>query len=225
MNRYLIRLPVFFCLLMLASVLPAATRSVQEIDLGNKPKIPETSTSENVSQEISLNNNPKVELLTNKGSIVIELFPDKSPVTVKNFIAYVESGFYDNTVFHRVIRNLLIQGGAYTPNMKIKVDRGYIKSEANNGLSNTRGTISAARRANDSESASSQFFFNVVDNPQFDFSSPTTMSSRGYAVFGKVIKGQEILDAIRLTPTTSIDAIGDNIPKTAIIIKQARVQE
>jgi peptidyl-prolyl cis-trans isomerase A (cyclophilin A) len=205
---------------MLSFVLSANTRVVQELDLANKAK-----HSNAVSEQISLNSNPKVELLTNKGTIVIELFPEQAPVTVKNFLTYVQSGFYNNTIFHRVIKNLLIQGGAYNKMLKIKPDRGYIKSEANNGLSNTRGTIAAARRANDSESASSQFFFNVVDNPQFDFSSTSTMSSRGYTVFGKIIKGQEIVDAIRLTPTTNIDTVGDNIPKSPIIITNARVQE
>ena len=198
---------------------------VQELDLGNKPKISDSKNSSENSEQVSLNSNPKVELVTNKGSIVIELFPDQAPLTVKNFLAYVQSGFYNNTLFHRVIKNLLIQGGAYNNTLKIKADRGYIKSEANNGLSNTRGTIAAARRANDSESASSQFFFNVVDNQQFDFSSTNTMSSRGYTVFGKVIKGQEIVDAMRLTPTTRIDGIGDHVPKSPIIIIQARVQE
>ena len=198
---------------------------VQELDLGNKPKISDSKNSSENSEQVSLNSNPKVELLTNKGSIVIELFPDQAPLTVKNFLAYVQSGFYNNTIFHRVIKNLLIQGGAYNNTLKIKADRGYIKSEANNGLSNTRGTIAAARRANDSESASSQFFFNVVDNQQFDFSSTSTMSSRGHTVFGKIIKGQEIVDAMRLTPTTRIDGIGDHVPKSPIIIIQARVQE
>ncbi len=210
---------------MLNSALLAGTRVVQELDLGNKPKISDSKNSSENSEQVSLNNNPKVELLTNKGSIVIELFPDQAPLTVKNFLAYVQSGFYNNTIFHRVIKNLLIQGGGYSNTLKMKADRGYIKSEANNGLSNTRGTIAAARRANDSESASSQFFFNVVDNPQFDFSSTNTMSSRGYTVFGKIIKGQEIVDAMRLSPTTRIDSIGDYVPKNPIIISQTRVQE
>ncbi len=225
MNRHFSRILLFCSVLLLAPIVSASTRVVQEVDLGNKPKISDSQSSNVNSEQISLNNNPKVELVTNKGTIVIELFPDQAPVTVKNFLAYVQSGFYTNTVFHRVIKNLLIQGGAYSNTLKIKADRGTIKSEANNGLSNSRGTIAAARRANDSESASSQFFFNVVDNPQFDFSSTSTMSSRGYAVFGKVIKGQEILDAMRLTATTRIDGIGDNVPRSPIVITQARVLE
>ena len=219
MNTLFTRGSAFCALLMLSSGLLAGTRVSQDIQIGDKPK----TDSETVSQEIALNNNPKVELTTSNGIIVIELFPDKAPITVRNFLAYVESGYYSNTVFHRVVRNLLIQGGAYTPALQLKADRGYIRSEANNGLSNRRGTVAAARRGNDSESAGSQFFINVVDNPQFDFTSTVTMSSRGYAVFGQVIKGQDIVDAIRLVPVKPVDKLGGHVPKTPIIISQARV--
>jgi cyclophilin family peptidyl-prolyl cis-trans isomerase len=219
MNTLFTRGSAFCALLMLSSGLLAGTRVSQEIQIGDKPK----TDTETVSQEIELNGNPKVELTTSKGVIVIELFPDKAPVTVKNFLAYVESGYYSNTVFHRVVRDLLIQGGAYTPALQPKADRGYIRSEANNGLSNKRGTVAAARRGNDSESASSQFFINVVDNPQFDFTSTATMSSRGYAVFGQVIQGQDIVDAIRLVPVKPVDKLGGHVPKTPIIISQARI--
>jgi len=219
MNTLFTRGSAFCALLMLSSGLLAGTRVSQEIQIGDKPK----TDSETVSQEIALNDNPKVELTTSKGVIVIELFPDKAPITVRNFLAYVESGYYSNTVFHRVVSNLLIQGGAYTPSLQLKADRGYIRSEANNGLSNKRGTIAAARRANDSESGSSQFFINVVDNPQFDFSSAATMSSRGYTVFGQVIKGQDIVDAIRLVPVKPVEKLGAHVPKTPVIINQARV--
>lgn len=208
-------------LFFIASAGWANTRTVQELDLGNKPTKTTIDGIETESQAIDINNNPKVEMVTSSGTIVIELFPDQSPITVRNFLSYVESGFYNNTIFHRVIPNLLIQGGAYTPNLQLKKENGFIKNEANNGLSNQRGTIAAARRNNDSESATSQFFFNVVDNPQFDFSSTSSMIGRGYTVFGKVIKGQEIIDAMRLVPTESKGKIGDYVPKTPIIIKQA----
>lgn len=208
-------------LFFLASAGWANTRTVQEFDLGNKPKTSVLDSNETQSQDIELNNNPKVELITSNGSIVIELFPDQSPITVQNFLSYVESGFYNNTIFHRVIQNLLIQGGAYTPNLQLKKENGFIKNEANNGLSNQRGTIAAAHRLNDSESATSQFFFNVVDNPQFDFSTSSSTRGSGYTVFGKVIKGQEIIDAMRLVSTESKAKIGDYVPKTPIMIKQA----
>ena len=219
MNTLFTRGSAFCALLMLSSGLLAGTRVSQDIQIGDKPK----TDSETVSQEIALNNNPKVELTTSNGIIVIELFPDKAPITVRNFLAYVESGYYSNTVFHRVVRNLLIQGGAYTPALQLKADRGYIRSEANNGLSNKRGTIAAARRANDSESGSSQFFINVVDNPQLDSSATATMPSRGYAAFGQVIKGQDSVDAIRLVPVKPVDKLGGHVPKTPVVISQARV--
>jgi cyclophilin family peptidyl-prolyl cis-trans isomerase len=223
MKSFLPKSAAFCALMLLSSALWADTRTSQEVQIGGQAKPAQTQDSGFISQEIELNSNPKVELTTSKGVIVIELFPDKAPVTVKNFLAYVESGHYSNTVFHRVVRDLLIQGGAYTPALQPKADRGYIRSEANNGLSNRRGTVAAARRGNDSESAGSQFFINVVDNPQFDFTSTATMSSRGYAVFGQVIKGQDIVDAIRLVPVKPVDKLGGHVPKTPIIISQARV--
>jgi cyclophilin family peptidyl-prolyl cis-trans isomerase len=220
MKSFLPKSAAFCALLLLSSAPWAAPRTTQEVQIGGQAK---SQDSGFISQEIEVNGNPKVELTTSKGVIVIELFPDKAPVTVRNFLAYVESGFYANTVFHRVVRDLLIQGGAYTPALQLKADRGYIRSEANNGLSNKRGTIAAARRGNDSESASSQFFINVVDNPQFDFSSTATMSSRGYTVFGRVVKGQDIVDAIRLVPVKPVEELGGHVPKTPVVVSQARV--
>jgi cyclophilin family peptidyl-prolyl cis-trans isomerase len=217
MSNFLIK-SIGIALLFVASSVAANTRVTQDLDLGNKPKNP----SEIESQEISLTNNPKVEFSTTAGNIVIELFPDKAPITVRNFLSYVETGYYNNTIFHRIIPNLLIQGGAYTPKLQLKPDKGFIRSESNNGLSNRRGTISAARRNNDSESASSQFFFNVVDNPQFDFTTSANMPGRGYTVFGQVIQGQKILDDIRLIATERKAPLGDYVPKTPIIITQAR---
>ena len=205
-------------LLCITFIVNASTRVVQEVQLGEKPK----TVNLIQSHQISLTDNPKVEFKTTAGVIVIELFRDKSPITVQNFLSYVESGYYNNTIFHRVIPNLLIQGGAYTPNLQLKADKGFIHNEASNGLSNRRGTISAARRSNDSESASSQFFFNVVDNPQFDFSSATNMSGRGYTVFGQVIQGQEIIDSMRLVATERKAPLGEYVPKSPLVITQAR---
>ena len=221
MNNFLIKCLGIAFFFMFASA-SANTRMTQELDLGNKSKSSIEIDSETESQEVNLNNNPKVEMITSSGVILIELFPEQAPITVRNFLKYVESGFYNNTIFHRVIPNLLIQGGAYTPNLQLKKDNSFIASEANNGLSNKRGTIAAARRANDSESATSQFFFNVVDNPQFDFSTSNNMLGKGFTVFGKIIKGQEIVDAMRLTATESKGKLGNYVPKKPIIIQQAR---
>ena len=137
-----------------------------------------------------------VRMTTNKGEIVIELDRAKAPITVENFLAYTQDGFYDGTVYHRVIPTFMIQGGGFDTNGKQKSTKKPIKNEGSNGLSNSRGTIAMAR-TNDPDSATAQFFINVVDNPNLD-----TMPGRpGYAVFGKVVKGMEVVDAIRATPT------------------------
>ncbi|HEX7348150.1 MAG TPA: peptidylprolyl isomerase, partial [Rhodanobacteraceae bacterium] len=131
---------------------------------------------------------PQVQITTSEGTIVVELFPDKAPKTVANFLQYVNSGFYDGTVFHRVIPGYLVQGGLYTRELRPKRTLPPIPDEANNGLSNLRGTIAAARGP-DPDSATSQFFFNVVDNPRLDYVGNQSGMTWGYAVFGKVVKG------------------------------------
>lgn len=168
---------------------------------------------------------PKVVLQTERGPIVIALFTDKAPETTRRFIANVGSGYYDNTVFHRVISNLLIQGGAYTPQYQRKPEQSFIRNEAANGLRNLRGTVAAARRANDSESAGSQFFINVVDNPQFDFTGNDDARTRGYTVFGTVVEGMDIVDVMRTESVAMQNSVGEYTPKTPIVILKARMQE
>ncbi|MBL7214831.1 MAG: peptidyl-prolyl cis-trans isomerase [Phycisphaerae bacterium] len=143
--------------------------------------------------------NPVVKIVTTKGEIDIELYADKAPITVENFLGYVNSGFYNGTVFHRVIPNFMIQGGGMTPDMRPKKTKAPIKNEAANGLKNKRGTIAMARTPMP-DSATSQFFINHKDNVSLDYrdSSPRGI---GYAVFGKVIEGMEVVDAIAVTPT------------------------
>ena len=164
-------------------------------------------------------------LSTDAGNVVIELYEDKSPLTVRNFMSYVESGHYDNTVFHRVIGNLLVQGGAYNADYRLKPDRGFIRSESNNGLRNLRGTVTAARRANEPDSAGSQFFINVVDNPQFDFVSAADARSHGYTVFGRVVEGMDVIDGLRGVKVAPRAGVGDATPVKPIIIRQIRVAE
>jgi cyclophilin family peptidyl-prolyl cis-trans isomerase len=142
----------------------------------------------------------------------------KAPITVRNFLAYVDSGFYNGTIFHRVIETFMIQGGGFTEDMQEKHTRPSIKNEAANGLSNLRGTVAMARR-DDPHSASSQFFINTVDNPGLDYKS--TMKY-GYCVFGRVVKGMETVDAIAKTPTTMRNGMHD-VPATPVIIKKATV--
>lgn len=159
--------------------------------------------------------NPKVNIKTNMGNIVIELYPDKAPNTVTNFLAYVEKGAYNKTIFHRVIKGFMIQGGGFDTSFNKKATDAPIDNEANNGLSNERGTISMAR-TNDPHSATAQFFINVVDNPFLDH---TSKSSRGwgYAVFGRVIEGMENADKIRNVSTGTQNGMRD-VPKEQVII-------
>jgi peptidyl-prolyl cis-trans isomerase B (cyclophilin B) len=161
---------------------------------------------------------PQVKLETSLGDMVIQLNDAKAPITVRNFLAYVDSGFYNGTIFHRVIETFMIQGGGFTEDMQEKHTRPSIKNEAANGLSNLRGTVAMARR-DDPHSASSQFFINTVDNPGLDYKS--TMKY-GYCVFGRVVKGMETVDAIAKTPTTMRNGMHD-VPATPVIIKKASV--
>jgi len=163
--------------------------------------------------------NPIVVIETSMGDIEAELFKDKAPVTVKNFLNYAEKDFYDNTVFHRVIDNFMIQGGGMTADLKPKDTQEPIKNEADNGVSNERGTMAMARTSA-INSATSQFFINVKDNTFLDHkgSSPRDY---GYAVFGKVISGMNVVDKIKSVKTTTKGVYRD-VPVETIIIKDIR---
>ena len=164
---------------------------------------------------------PVVTFETTKGDIDIELYPDKAPKTVENFLAYVKAGQYDGTIFHRVIPDFMIQGGGYTPDMAEKDTRAAIQNEADNGLKNERGTIAMARTG-DPHSATAQFFVNVTDNAFLDFRSQD-QQGWGYAVFGKVVAGMEAVDAIVAVPSTNVGPMGD-VPVDTILIKSAKVK-
>jgi cyclophilin family peptidyl-prolyl cis-trans isomerase len=156
--------------------------------------------------------NPVVVLETSKGDIKIELFEDKAPITVKNFLQYVDDKHYDGLVFHRVISNFMIQGGGLDVDLKERKTRDPIKNESGNGVPNNRGYIAMAR-TNDLDSATSQFYINVVDNPNLDKGK--------YCAFGKVIDGMDVVDQIKKVETTSV-GIHENVPKEPVIIKKAR---
>ena len=161
-----------------------------------------------------------VRLHTNFGIIALDLDAERAPETVKNFLAYVESGFYSNTVFHRVIDGFMVQGGGFEPGMRQKPTRGTIKNEAGNGLKNDCYTIAMARTS-DPHSASSQFFINLKDN---DFLNHTAPSSQGwgYCVFGKVVQGQDIVDKIKRVKTGSRGGHAD-VPVADVVIEKAEV--
>ncbi len=159
-----------------------------------------------------------VEMITNAGTMRIELDDVKAPLSVANFLAYAAKGHYDNTVFHRVIGNFMIQGGGYTADMSEKSTRAPIPLESQNGLKNERGAVSMARRG-DPNSATAQFFINVENNPNLDYPKP---DGNGYAVFGKVVEGMEVVDKIRTVPTAA-SGTHQNVPTTPVVIKSARV--
>lgn len=162
--------------------------------------------------------NPQVLLETTSGDILVELFPDKAPKTVENFLKYVEESFYDNTIFHRVIPNFMIQGGGMDAKMREKPTHDAIPNEADNGLQNVRGTIAMARTA-DPHSASAQFFINLKDNDFLNHSEPTR-EGWGYAVFGKVIDGMDVVDKIAKVKTRS-QGIHDDVPVDMVLITKA----
>jgi cyclophilin family peptidyl-prolyl cis-trans isomerase len=164
-------------------------------------------------------NNPMVEMDTNLGSITIELYPDKAPISVKNFLEYVNKKFYDGTIFHRVMSNFMIQGGGFTPDMMKKATGAPIKNEANNGLSNVKGTIAMARTG-EINSATCQFFINVKDNAGLDYRGDSP-KEYGYAVFGKVIEGMDTVEKIRNVKTTTKGAY-QNVPVKPVVIKSVR---
>jgi peptidyl-prolyl cis-trans isomerase B (cyclophilin B) len=165
----------------------------------------------------------QVKLSTNHGDIVIELNAEKAPITVANFIEYVKAGHYENTVFHRVIGNFMIQGGGFEPGMKEKKDkRPSIQNEADNGLPNEKYTVAMARTM-EPHSASAQFFINVADNSFLNHSGKTAQGW-GYAVFGKVVAGQDVVDKIKDVATTS-KAGHQDVPKEDVIVEKAEIIE
>jgi len=166
---------------------------------------------------VNAQDKPRVQLETSQGNLVIELEQEKAPKTVANFLRYVDDGFYNGLIFHRVIANFMVQGGGLEPNMKKRPTREPVPNESANGLSNTRGTLAMARTA-DPHSATAQFFINVVDNPFLD--RQQSRDGWGYCVFGRVVSGIEIVDKIRHAPTTRVGGRRD-VPQTPVIITRA----
>jgi len=163
---------------------------------------------------------PAVILKTSVGEIEIELYADKAPESVKNFLAYVDEGFYDGTIFHRVIKDFMIQGGGYDGGRQKKPTRSPIKNEANNGLKNEIGTVAMARTSVP-DSATSQFFINVENNAFLDFRDATP-EAWGYAVFGRVTRGMDVVEKIENAETEDGGGAFRNIPKSPVVIESAR---
>lgn len=165
---------------------------------------------------------PRVRLETNLGTIVLELDPKAAPKTVENFLTVAKSGYYDGLIFHRVIKGFMIQGGGMTPDMAEKPSNSQVINEADNGLKNLRGTVAMARTM-DPNSAGTQFFINTVDNAFLDFKGKT-VQGWGYCVFGKVVEGMDVVDAIESRPTTD-KGMHQNVPVDPVIIQKAAIVE
>lgn len=165
-----------------------------------------------------MSENPVVLLETTSGDILVELYPDKAPETVANFLKYVDNGFYNNTIFHRVIPGFMIQGGGLTARMQQKDTEAPIKNEVDNGLKNDRGTIAMARTM-DPHSATAQFFINLVDNDFLNFQAPSG-NGWGYCVFGKVTEGMDVVDKIAKVKTTTVGMYQD-VPSDLVVITGA----
>jgi len=170
---------------------------------------------------LSAQDNPQAVMHTSMGDIRLELYADKAPVSVENFINYAKSGFYDGTIFHRVIGSFMIQGGGFTPDMQKKPTGEPIQNEAGNGLSNLRGTIAMAR-TNDPHSATAQFFINVQNNTNLDYTGGTSSRTWGYAVFGRVISGMDVVDKIRFVSTETQGRFA-NVPVEPVTIDSMEI--
>ncbi|MEN8216612.1 MAG: peptidylprolyl isomerase [Pseudomonadota bacterium] len=170
---------------------------------------------------IQVHSAPIVNMQTNLGTIVIELDAEKAPKTVDNFLRYVNEGFYNGTIFHRVIENFMIQGGGFTSDFQRKKNHSPVENEANNGLKNVRGTIAMARTG-DPHSATAQFFINVKNNAFLNHTAPSGRGW-GYAVFGKVIDGMDVVDEIRKTKTGRGGPFWKDVPQTPVIIESVSV--
>ncbi|MFC1869220.1 peptidylprolyl isomerase [Thermodesulfobacteriota bacterium] len=179
------------------------------------------ASTANAAEDSSVS--PKVLLETSKGKIIVELYPEKAPVTVQNFLAYVASGFYDGSIFHRVIHRFMIQGGGFTAEMKRKETMPPITNEADNGLKNGRGTICMARTS-EPHSATSQFFINTVDNKALNHKGKNTRGW-GYAVFGRVIEGMDVVDAISMVKKGRQGSFRDVPVEPVVILKSSKIKE
>lgn len=209
---------------MLGRVLFAVALSLPLFASAQNPAAPAGTEVEAAAPEgaIPAVQMPRVALHTSMGDIVLELAPDKAPKSVENFLQYVRDGHYNGTIFHRVIDGFMVQGGGYTADLQLKPTRPGITNEANNGLSNLQGSLAMAR-TNDPHSAQAQFFINLVDNSRLNYVSDQSSFTWGYAVFGKVIEGMEVVDKIRMVETGGVGPLAKDVPLQAITIESAEI--
>tara|TARA_R110002020_G_scaffold13691_11_gene49060 strand:- start:695 stop:1330 length:636 start_codon:yes stop_codon:yes gene_type:complete len=168
---------------------------------------------------------PRVLLVTTLGEITLELDAAAAPRTVENFLAYARDGHYNGTIFHRVVPGMLVQAGGFTPDLQAKPTRAPVPNEAGNGLSNLRGSIAAARDRGVSDSATTQFFINLADNPAFDRKDDSGPYTSGYAVFGRVVQGMDVVERIAAMPTGSQGPFSGWVPTTPVVIERVQLLE
>ena len=206
-------------LLSLAFVVASSSAFAQ-----TKPAAKPADAAKPATNMTAAGTNPKVLMHTSMGDITIELYPDKAPKTVDNFEQYVKDGFYNGTIFHRVINNFMIQGGGWTKELQRKRARAPIHNEANNGLSNLKYTVAMARTG-DPHSAAAEFFINVVDNKRLDYTADTNSLTWGYCVFGKVIAGQDVVEKMKAVPTGPQGPLPSDVPVTPIVIEKVEMAQ
>lgn len=203
----------FLMVVMALFALPVGARMTGAQEEGQPATAPAATSAETKEQAKTEGGDPVVLMKTSMGDVKIKLFKEKAPISVANFLAYVDEKFYDGTIFHRVIQNFMIQGGGFNEDLTKKETKAPIKNEAENGLSNKRGTLAMAR-TNVVDSATSQFFINVVDNKFLDHNGPNF----GYAVFGEVISGMDVVDKIRAVKTGAKPPFASDCPLTPVTI-------
>lgn len=196
---------------------PAEPAAAKNSTKATKAPAKATMKATEKAAPVEVQADPKVLFKTSLGDITVELYPQKAPKSVDNFLTYVKSGFYDGTLFHRVIADFMVQGGGFTKDLRQKPTRAAIPIESKNGLSNLRGTLAMAR-TDDPNSATAQFFINTVDNQRLDYSSE---ASPGYAVFGKVTAGLDVVDKIRAVQTGAQGPFRSDVPVTPVVIEKA----
>ena len=203
----------FFLLLALATALPASATPTSPV-----PADPPAPAAVETPAPV------RVTLVTTLGEIELELDPASAPRTVENFLGYARDGHYNGTVFHRVIPGLLLQAGAFTPDLQQKPSRAPVENEAGNGRPNLRGTIAAARDRGVADSATAQFFINLSDNREFDRTDTGSAYTTGYAVFGRVVQGMDVVDRIAAQPTTAQGDFPGWVPKVPVVIERVDLQ-
>jgi len=200
---------------MLRAVLASALLALPAAAMAQQPTKPTAPPPSSVEH-------PRVNMHTSQGDFTLELFPEKAPKSVANFLQYVRDGFYDGTVFHRVVNGYMVQGGLYSRDLTQRRTRAAIPSEADNGLSNLRGTVAVAR-GTDPNSGTSQFFVNLVDNRRLDYVSNQSSLTWGFAVFGRVVSGMDTIDKIAALPTRAQGPFVGDVPNPLVIIESASV--